>query len=167
MIPDDVSAMAVLTKLNREVSSRPTSKQEGVRRQSALGLLHKHDAGQRGRLGTDLVAGSGLTSVSQKYPLKHEVERRCMLFVDLNCILFINFLVVLFYVTLRAHELPILQRTKRHSNSTKKQVCPRKTKMYDNSDPTSLRAREYLITLRTKLRSDLGTCKRIPQYTED
>jgi len=38
MISDEVSAVAILTKLNGEVSSRPTSKQEGVQRQSALGL---------------------------------------------------------------------------------------------------------------------------------
>ena len=121
MIPYDVSAVAVLTKLNGEVSSRPTSKKEGIRRQSAL---HKHDVGQRVRVGTDLVARSGPTSISQKYPLKHEAEQRCMLFADLNCILLINFLFVLFYVTLRAHELPILQSTKRHSKSTKKAGSP-------------------------------------------
>jgi len=39
--------------------------------------------------------------------------------------------------------------------------------MYDNSDPTTLRAREYLSTLRTKLGSDHATCERIPQYAED
>jgi len=34
-------------------------------------------------------------------------------------------------------------------------------------DPTSLRAREYLSTLRTQLGSDLATSERIPQYAED
>jgi len=67
-------------------------------------------------------------SISQKYPLKQEVERRCRLFADLNCVLFINFSFVLFYVTSRANELPILQNTKRNSNSTEKQVG-RKTKI--------------------------------------
>jgi len=37
-----------------------------------------------------------------------------------------------------------------------------KQKMSDNSDPTSLCAREYLSTRRTKLGSDLATCERIP-----
>ena len=36
-----------------------------------------------------------------------------------------------------------------------------------NSDLTSLRAREYLSTLRTKLESDLATCERISKYVED
>ena len=36
-----------------------------------------------------------------------------------------------------------------------------------NLDPTSLRARNYLGTLRTKLGSDLAMCERIPQCAED
>ena len=37
---DEVYAVVVLTKLNGEVSSRLTSKQEGVRQWSVLGLLY-------------------------------------------------------------------------------------------------------------------------------